>query len=1323
MMKTKFSLIFLFFVLNILSVAQDIKVISSTASSIVIQYVPVFKDTVYTSSQGQQYVSFNIAGTYIENISTAGMPQIQVRSINIGVPTEFGNTIQILNADYSNFSGLLLPTPELKKDSVSFSNVYSSGANYYKQLNVESVSFGDFGMIRELPVQTFKIHPVQFDASGRTIKLLKSITFKITFAASKSSQQLIKDSHLASTVLNWNVAKNWGTASAKLRKVQNSILASGSWYRFETPTEGIYKIDQTFLKNLGIDISSIDPRTIKIYGMGGYALPEDPTTSNNQGLVENAILVNGESDGHFDSGDYVLFYGRPPEFWEYNKTSRSIGRVKDPYSKVNYYWLTYGGSNGKRMNQKQSLNIDKAYQQQTTQAFQSWDKDSINIGKTGRDYLGDVFDSFTKSRTYITSLSGIVPSTPVNYKVRVVNASTTVIPYTIEESGSQIYANSVYGGNPSLYLLGNYNISNSTYTGSITDERSALKITNNSGSTDAQLYLDYFEIRYTRQLKAANDNLLFFSKDTSAVIQYVLSNFSNSSIQTFDVTDFANVQIVSNANVSGGQYAFQANETSGKVAKYLAVTNSQYLTPVNGTKMGNSDIRGNVSGSEMIVIAPRDFQAQAERYVAYRSNQSPYKVSTQVFYVNDIMNEFAGGLLDPTAIRDFLKYAYDNWQIKPFYVLLFGNGTYDYLNKEKANNNFIPTFQTPESLDEINSYPYDDYYARVSGNDKKADFAMGRLPIRSTDDAENDVDKIIKYETGMSKGLWRNTITLVADDGPAAQGADDGNSHTAQSEMIANQFLPKYFDQNKIYLVAYPTVYTGLGRRKPEVNKAIINAINNGTLIMNWVGHGNPDVWAHEDVFDKATTIPQIKNTNYFFLTAATCDFGRYDDPSQQSSAEIMVNMKNTGAIGCFTAARVVYSTDNAIINDSLYSNMFFGPTENNLPTRIGTAYFLTKQVRTATNDEKYHLLCDPALRLDEPQIPSRIDSVNGKSLQASVQISALGNVTVKGTVRNYDGSLNQFTGNAILSVFDSEQIQYYDFSNYPHYAVPYQGGLIYRGSVSINNGNFHTEFVVPKDISYENQNGKITSYVFNDNADGIGYTDNIIVGGTDPNAKNDGKGPDVKIAFDDPNFGDGNLVNPDFILYAKISDASGLNTTGTGIGHKMQAVINGDEANAIDLTNYFVGDLDSGGKSGVVKYSFTGMQPGQYDVKVNAWDVFNNFSSKDASFTVVNSNAGITVQDVYNYPNPFSSNTTFTFQHNYNDAVNVKIKIYTVAGRMIKEVDAWDVMDRFVRVDWDGRDNDGNRIANGTYLYKLLVESVDGKFRDNVLGKLAVIR
>jgi len=282
---------------------------------------------------------------------------------------------------------------------------------------------------------------------------------------------------------------------------------------------------------------------------------------------------------------------------------------------------------------------------------------------------------------------------------------------------------------------------------------------------------------------------------------------------------------------------------------------------------------------------------------------------------------------------------------------------------------------------------------------------------------------------------------------------------------------------------------------------------------------------------------------------------------------------------------------------------------------------------------------------------------------------------------------------------------------------------LIYKGRVSISNGVFETSFIVPKDISYENKNGKIVFYFFNGESDGVAVTSNILIGGTDSSVANDGRGPEIEIRFDDLQNTNGYLINPNSSLLVKLTDETGLNTTGSGIGHKLEAVLNDNESNTLDLANYFTGDLDAEGKSGQVKYKFNNLGKGENKILVKAWDVFNNFSSQTEFFKVVE-NSGLTIDYVMNYPNPSKGATTFTFQHNIDKPISVKIKIYTIAGRAIAEIEKTDAtMDRFVRVDWNGKDQDNNEIANGVYLYKIMVNSVDGTINQNVIGKMSIIK
>jgi hypothetical protein len=1308
-------MISLFLYLNLFAYS-DVKVVSSNKTSITFEYTPQYSRIVETIIGGEKFLTIPFVGAagysdkYINEIF------LKHRILSIGVPSEFGNRLQVISTQHSIIKGKIIPLIGDKEPSLS--QIKSAEKKFQNQ---ELVRFGEFGYSRDFPLQSILISPVQYNVEKEEIKLYSKIVVKVYFGKPTHEVFTIKDNLLKDVTLNFDVAKSWGKKRVVLNKINSqNLIKEGTWYRFKTPKEGIYKITRSQLSSLGIDAATVNPKTIKIFNNGGKALDERTPSVTPYGMDENAIYIEGEDDGSFDANDYILFYGRGIDFWEYSHSSKKNERYHHPFSKDNYFWISSGGANGKRMQLRNSSSATPEVVQTTTVAFRFLEEDKINIGKSGRDYWGDDFYTNTNSRTYLNTLDGRVNTFPINYTYRLVNASPGSLQLFVTENGSRVQNVVMSGYGHSGYKWGRaFNNGKGKFTGSLANNRSVLKFYIPISSADSKAYIDFFEIEYIRDFKVTDDEILFFANELNKQTQYKLSNFSNSSIKAFDVTNSKDVKLISSPNINVGMIDFTLNEEGEVKSKYIVVTDKKYKSITEIEKVETPKSIVDCEGAEYIIITDKKFAEQANRLADYRKNDSPHKLSTKVVFVNDIFNEFSCGMMDPAAIRNFLKYGYDNWNIKPFYVLLFGDGDYDYYNAEGYSKNYIPTYQTKESLDVLSSFPTDDFYGRIAGNDESADLAMGRLNIQTDEDAVAVVDKIISYETN-TRGLWKNLITLVADDGLTTDG-DDGTLHTRQSETLAAERIPGFIELNKIYLAAYPTVITGFGRRKPDVNQGIITAINQGTLILNYVGHGNPDVWAHEGVFERTSTIPSLKNKKFFFLTAATCDFGLYDDPTVQSSTEELLLAVNRGMIGGFSAARVVYSYQNEAINKEFYSHLLSESLEQMSTNTVGKAFYLTKRSKTQNNDEKFHLFCDPAIRLNIPKIPVTIESVNGENLQSDVQLKALSKVSVEGVIRNYDNSINtSYNGEAVITVYDSNRDKPLPQLS-PTYKMVVPGGVIFRGRATITDGKFKTSFTVPQDISYENRNGKITAYIDDEENDGIGYTKKVVIGGTDSTVTNDGNGPTIDITFDNAEYSSTTLVNEDFAIVLSLEDETGLNTTGTGIGHKLKGVIDDNAAKEIDFTNHFVGDLDAEGKSGQVNYKITDYELGEHKIEITAWDVFNNPSQQISYFTVVNS-GDVVLKDVVNYPNPFSGNTTFLFQHNITEPIDVKIKIFTIAGRLIKNIEEFSITDKFVKIDWDGRDEDGSTIANGTYLYKVIIKSIDGKSNQNVLGKLSVI-
>lgn len=1326
-MNSKISLI-LFFVLSscIIYAQKDIQVISSDQNSLVFKYTPIYLDTTFVQFENQEFRNIDIYyGVSDENFSSQGLPDVKRRLLTIGVPAETGNTIEILNSSYKELNGKLLPIPTATQDTSLSSLEFKIGGGYYNyESTADLATFGVYGIARGIRTQQIILNPVQFYPDQNKSRIYTSVTVKVNFRNGNSFSESPADNFLEGSLVNFNVARSWNLERPKRlnKMIQNSVLAAGNWVRFEAPEEGIYKITRSQLSSFGIDAATVDPRTIKIFNNGGKVLSEDPNRPRPVDLVENPILIIGEEDGKFDENDYILFYGRGIEFWDYDSSFQEIRRFFHPYSKENFYWITSGGDTGLRMEEKASLNTTPGLVQNSTVAFASLEEEKINIGKTGRQFLGDDFSQAVTTRTYTNILAGRLNSYPINYEFSFVVGSSAGLDLTVTENGNSLLSRSLSGYGGSSYTVGRRYTNTMTYTGSLPpDNRSALTFNVVPSSITAVGYLDYLEIDYVRSLTATDDNILFYSADTSTIIEYFLNGFSSTNIKVFDCTDYNEVKMITNFNwLSGGECKFQVNESENDRSKYIALSGDKYKTPVNPVEISNSNLRGEEQGTEFIIVTHKNFLEAANNLKTHRETGTTIPISTTVVDIDKVYNEFSGGLTDVSALRDYFKHAYDNWQIRPKYVLLFGKGTYDYKDILGFGDNYVLTWQSTESLYLINSYTTDDFFVRVDGNDNVVDIALGRLPLRSLTHGTSIVNKIIEYEIGSEKGNWRNLITLVADDGYTSS-SYEGTEHTYPSEQLSKNYTPPAFNFKKIYSAAYPDVLTSAGRRKPEVNKAIIDAVNEGTLLMNYIGHGSPELWAHEVIFERSVTIPQFVNDKYFFLCAATCDFGYFDIPNFESASETMLFLPDAGSIGSFTATRLVYSNVNHILNYRFFDKLLNSPRDTlNLPIPMGIASFKTKLELNSVNDQKYNIFGDPTLRLNIPQHDALIDSVNGIAVGNNIQIKALSKTRISGEVLRPGGSKwTDFSGEGLLTVFDSERDFYIESINY---TVKLQGGVIFRGRVSINGGEFDAEFVVPKDISYENNNGKINFYFFNSNSDGLGYNGDIVVGGTDTTTVNDGDGPDIEIYFDDEAFANAFLVSPNSTLLVDLMDETGINTTGTGVGHKLEGILNEKEADPIDFTNYFIGDLDAGGKSGKIKYPFSSLSHGEYSIQVKAWDVFNNFSTETEFFSVVD-DGDLVIRDVYNYPNPFGTNTTFTFQHNLTSPIDVKIKVYTIAGRMIKEIEQNNLLDKYVTLPWDGRDEDGSELANGTYLYKLIVNTVSGDYQKSVIGKLAVIR
>lgn len=1107
------------------------------------------------------------------------------------------------------------------------------------------------------------------------------------------------------------------------RRALSSPLQNGEWYTMSVRETGIYKLDRSFFSNANISSSSIgNINSVRIFGNGGASVPENSSDPRVDGLQEVSRFVwDDNNNGVFDPEDCILFYGRAPNGWTYNPAARTYTHWINYYTDSNIYFLTFGGPAGRQMDSVGSISSPAPFEPGDFQGMLFVEEERNNLIHSGRQWFGQFFDSETQTGVYANLLEGFVSTKPVVYRISVLARSLQSGSFTVEENGVNLGGPIFTVGIDVNSIENNYAyrpaVATYARTGTLPGDRSALRLTFVNAHPLAVGWLDWIEILYRRRFEAVSDFISFHSPDTSAKIRYAITGFSSRDVIALDVTDHANVKRITGLTfdpLDPGKCSFEVADTAGSTRTFAVAGPNGFKSPGPLNHIDNSDLHGITAGAEMVIIAPKEFRSEADRLAGHRAQDG---LSVLVVNSQDIQNEYGGGLQDPLAVRDFLVDS-QAWATKPRYVLLFGNGHYDYKNIRSTSRNWIPPYESLESVNQIDTFASDDAMAKLIAGNNRVTVAIGRLPVNSPDEARSVVDKIMSYEASASFDPWRNRVLFVADDGMTST-KDEGSIHTNQAEVLAQSYTPSSVEKKKIYIVQFPTVNSSSGRRKPAANAAIIDAINRGSLVVNYTGHGNPQQWAHEAIFTREGSLPQLANADrLFLLVAATCDFARYDNPAEQSAGEKLLTMSSGGAVGVVTASRAVYSFENSQFNNLLYTNLFVRDSLGR-SARLGDAMFETKQMLFDTNDLKYHLFADPAMRLNLPPEAAVVDSINGSSPAGVVTVQALSRILLEGEIKHPDGSVwTDFNGQLILEVFDAKRG--IPVPEWQGFSFEQNGSLLYRGLISVAGGLFNATVPIPKDVSYNNNRSRISVYAWSGTSDAVGFTDGMIIAGTDSTAVADTTGPQIQVFLEDESFRSGDVVPPNPLLIVRLFDQNGINTSTASIGHRLEAVLHATSQH-VDLAEVYRGDQDTY-QSGVARYSLQNLPEGRQTMTVRAWDIYNNSSSTDLSFDVRLA-SDLSMYQVFNFPNPISQSTVFTFQRNSSEPIDVTVKIYTVTGRFVAEVKSVSVLDRFVRIPWDARDRNGDVLANGVYFYKVVTNSLDRQMSREALGKLTVLR
>ena len=1056
--------------------------------------------------------------------------------------------------------------------------------------------------------------------------------------------------------------KTFEKKSASKSFTNNSVLSTGDWYKIAVLNDGIFKLDYAFLKNLGLDIDNLNPNDFKLYGNGGKMLPALNSDYRPDDLKQNAVVVTGATDGSFDQGDYVLFYGQSPHSWTYNSSSSFFEHDNHKYSDSTFYFITFSntGESAKRItiqNSQSSPNTSVT----TYNDYAFHDRDAVNLIHSGDKWFGDLFDIQT-SYNYSFNFPNIDLSTPINAKFSIAARSGVVSSFTglLNGTSTVVVCPSVnMGSYQSRFAeLGTGSLSVAP-TGSVVN----LTVTYSKPSIESIGWMDEVEINVRRNLTMYGDQLFFRDIQSVGIGNVSTFNIGNATSisNVWEITDPYNIKEQSTI-LAGSNMSFILSTDS--LRSFVAFTNN-YKTQVYGLgQIQNQNLHA-VQTKDMIILSHPKFLTQASQIADFHSNEG---LNVLIVTPQQIYNEFSSGSQDIIATRDFIRMLYNRASSSselPDYLLLFGDGSYDNKNRITGNSNFIPTYQSPNSIDVIGSYVSDDYYGLLDNNEGSwvgtefLDIAIGRLPVKSQEEANNVVHKILNYNTSATMQDWRNLVTFIGDD-------EDNNTHMSQANSLAGQVESndKEYNVNKIFLDAFQQESTPGGDRYPEVNKAINEAVENGSLIINYTGHGGEAGLAHERILT-ISDVTSWENTNsYPLFVTATCELSRFDDAGRTSAGELML-IGEHGAIALFTTVRLVFSGPNFNLNQDFFDEVFI-PTSGVMPT-VGQVFMDVKNLNAnVTNNRNFTLLGDPALRLAYPIHDVATVQINGVNVSSSDTIKALQQVTISGEVRNDLGQkLTNYNGIIYPTVFDKQkQITTLGNDGGPPFVFGLQTSKLFKGKVSVVNGDFSYTFVVPKDIAYNYGQGKLSYYGENQVEDANGYHDGFYIGGTSDSYAEDNIGPEIELFMNDENFVYGGMTDENPILLANLYDLHGINMVGNGIGHDIIAILDQETENSFILNEYYEADLNSY-QNGKVYFPFEDLEEGTHTLTLKVWDVYNNSSEATIEFVVVKSK-DIVLDKVYNYPNPFTTHTEFWFEHNQpGKPLYAQVQIYTVSGKL----------------------------------------------------------
>ncbi len=1111
--------------------------------------------------------------------------------------------------------------------------------------------------------------------------------------------------------------------------VRSSVLGRGTWMKMAVTEPGIYRLDYSKIREIGIT----NPSTAVIYGNNRGQLSFYNDGSAPDDLKKVAVKAVKGSDGIFNEGDYLLFYAEGTHRWKYDTADSVYRYVRHSYSDTAWYFIT-SEPGGPAMVTAEAIPAQPYNRtSSSTDLYMRHEREEINLIRSGREWYQQVVPGIRNNIS--PAFADLDMTEKIRYVIRVLGRSDTGSSFTLRQGDEELKTLNITPVNMTDI--------NGVYASIATAADSCMPASaepsfslafSANGNLAATGYIDYVD--FTSRGRLFYHDRQFFISDSRSAGEGAVTRFTiggSPSLTVWDVTDPFSPKEMVTASSAGNTIFTAATDT---LRKFVAFTGADAIQPVRiGLAVPGQDLHA-LAPADMIIVTHPLFAAYARQIADLHLVDDG--TTSIVVTPEQIYNEFSGGIPDAAAIRNFVKMIYDRGRAEGTtlkYLLLFGDGSYENKTPPPLNNSYIPTWQSVNSHVGVLSFTSDDFYGLLDEGEGEADgfldIGIGRLPASDTASAGVMVRKIRSYLSPSSMGSWHNVLCLIADD-------EDSNIHMLDAEGLsaaAAAAAPPLRIQ-KIYLDSYRQVTSVTGDSYPDAVKAIDDRMAAGTLIMNYVGHGNETGLAHERVI-RTDNINSWKNGNMLplFITA-TCEFSRFDDvdinqatgaiTARTSAGEMVLLNSEGGGIALMSTTRVVYSAPNYTLNRSIY-DYAFGTASDGRSARLGD---IIRQAKVSSgagmNKRNFLLLGDPALRLAWP-VQGKVvtDSINGVSVElATDTLKALSSVTISGHIEDDHGNLmTSFNGTVEPTVFDKEShVVTLANDGGSTMSYPVSGNVLFRGTTSVTAGRFRFSFIVPLDINYSFGTGSVSYYAHNGAKDLNGSFRDLIVGGFSDININDTVGPALRLFMNDTLFRDGGITDSAPILLALISDESGINATGTGIGHDIIAWIDDDMSGAVVLNDLYRADIGAH-TSGSLSYPMVIAEQGEHTVSLRAWDNLNNPSVATLRF-VAGAGGSFELTNLLSFPNPAPEGTRFTAGHNRpGTEMDLTITIFNNAGRAVRVLREKVNNPGYALPDipWDGCDANGGRLSRGLYLWRIEAVTAGGE-KSSATGRIIIL-